>query len=170
MANKDWYDDEDDDFISKTQIKNEMHELQKVGARLLTLSKQQISKLPLSDEIIAAIEEDKRIKSHEAKRRHLQYMGKIMRTHDADAIIHALDMLDPGSDAYQRATNELESWRERILQDDKHLHEFLELHPDTDRQYINQLIHNAKKELLVEHGSRKNYKNLYQFIKQQMMP
>lgn len=59
-----------------------MHALQDLGKRMLDLSNDQLDTLPISETLRSAIEESRRIRQNEAKRRHLQYVGKIIRQED----------------------------------------------------------------------------------------
>ena len=80
MTDFDQFENDDDIPKSKTQIKREMEALQDLGKKLLGLSKNQLKKVEMSDTLREAFVEAGRIKQHEAMRRHLQYIGKIMRT------------------------------------------------------------------------------------------
>jgi len=132
---------------SKSQVKREMHALQDLGKRICELPKKQLKLLPLSVTMIEAVEEWDRIKKNEAKRRHLQYVGKVMRTEDVDAIQLALDKQDPSSDEYNRVLHQQEKWRDRLINDGKDaLSEFCEQFDVSDMQHFRQLIRNAVKE------------------------
>lgn len=78
------------DELSKTRRKKDMIALQALGERLAKLSDSQLAKLPLSDELLAAIHMARSLKSHEAIRRHVQYIGKLMRKEDVEAITTAM--------------------------------------------------------------------------------
>ena len=78
------------DQFSKSQRKRDMLAMQELGERLTRLSDTQLSKLPLSDSILDAINTMRSLKANEAKRRHLQYIGKLMRDEDCEAILLAL--------------------------------------------------------------------------------
>ncbi|WP_320826781.1 ribosome biogenesis factor YjgA, partial [Reinekea sp.] len=82
------FDDPHDDieWVSMSERNRDSHLLQAMGERLLGIKKGALAKFPLTDELLAAIEESKRIKSNEAMRRHLQYIGKIMRGADIEGI------------------------------------------------------------------------------------
>ncbi|ASP38737.1 hypothetical protein CHH28_08605 [Bacterioplanes sanyensis] len=163
----DYPDFEDDDFVSKSELKREMERLQEIGRQLTELSPQQWQLFALSDTLVAALEESKRLKQHEAKRRHLQYIGKLMRSEDIDNIRRQLDLLDPSSELYGRVQRQQEQWRSRLVEDDSAMAEFMSEFPNLDRQHLRNLVRNARK----EHDSGKtgkHYKQLFQFIKGQM--
>ncbi len=138
---------EDDDFISKTQIKREMHELQELGQRLLNLNPSQQAQLPLSDKLQQALETDRRISSHNAKKRHLQYVGRLMRRENVDAIRTYLERLDSSTEAFNQRFHQLEVWRERLLNEgNEALTEYLNLYPEAEVQQLRQMIRKALKE------------------------
>ncbi|RMF18021.1 MAG: DUF615 domain-containing protein [Gammaproteobacteria bacterium] len=156
----------DDEWVSKTQRKREAEALQKLGERLTHLREEQRNALPLSDTLREGIDTYLRIKSHEARRRQLQYIGKVMKAENLDAIREAVDRLDSTTEAYARIHHHAEHWRARLLSDDKSaLTEFLEAHPGLDIQSLRTLIRNAKKDQ--ETGkNRGNLKKLYQAIRE----
>ncbi|MFY0642656.1 MAG: DUF615 domain-containing protein [Bermanella sp.] len=143
---------EDDQFEeysgpSKSQIKREMHALQELGKRICELPKKQLKTMPLSATMIEAVAEWDRIKKNEAKRRHLQYVGRVMRTEDTESIQLALDKSDPSSEEYNRVLHQQEKWRDRLITEGKDaLSEFCEQFEVTDIQHLRQLIRNAAKE------------------------
>lgn len=160
------HDDEEDFGPSKTQRKREMHELQKIGEQLLAVRPDQIINIPLTDELIAAIDESRRITKHEAKRRHLQYMGKLMRKADVDAIVHALDLLDPSSSAFQAQLAIVEHWRSQLLTNDNAvLSDFLQEYPQADRQHLRQLIRNVPQREEGPDLSHNAAKKLFKYLK-----
>src|SRR5438876_455542 len=56
-----------------------MHELQTLGERLIGLNPEQLAAVALPESLHDAIEQARRITKHEARRRHLQYIGRLMR-------------------------------------------------------------------------------------------
>ena len=161
------YDSEDDeDFVSKSELKREMQRYQELGETLCDLPHNRWPDLPISDTLRAALEESRRIGKHEARRRHFQYVGKLMRDEDIDAIQEAVDLLDPSSEAYGRRTRQLEQWRTRLVEDADALPLFLDEYPDTDRQQLRNLVRNAQKEMSQKPPKPgTGYKKLFQLIK-----
>ncbi len=164
--------DDDDTEVSKSELKREMHRLQGIGEQLLKLKSSDLKRFPLSDELIAAIDESKRIKSNEATRRHLQFIGKLMRNEDIDQIQHELDRLDPSSDLSQRILKQSESWRDRLIKTNDAEQHWFEEYPATDRQPFRALVRAARKEQPDDTEAPlqagKNTKKLLQWIKQQL--
>jgi len=136
-----------DEIVSKTRRKQEMHALQALGVALVELAPGQLDRIELPEPLAAAVREAQRITSHEGRRRQLQYIGKLMRSVDAEPIRAALEELQ-GSAATVRARHRrLEQWRERLLGDDSALTEFAREHAHADLQALRTLIRNARREI-----------------------
>lgn len=131
---------------SKTQRKREMHELQELGARLVQLPVQRLDALGLPDDLRRAVDEARRITKHEARRRQMQYIGRLMRGVDATPIRLAIDVVDGRSAAETAAMHRLERLRARLLQDEAVLTELARDHPAADIQHLGQLRRNTLKE------------------------
>lgn len=148
------YEDQDEDEYpqefqkSKTATKREMIELQQLGERLLELNPDQLKKLVLPDELIVALKESKKITAHGAKRRHLQFIGRLMRKiEDPQPIRDYLQELQTKNQRASAYHHMLESWREKLItQGPQILTEYFEAYPDAQRQHLRQLVQNAQKE------------------------
>lgn len=132
---------------SKSQRKRDVEALQDLGRDLTQLSKDQLKKMDLPEELRDALLEHKRITSHGAMRRQMQFIGKVMREIDTDPIVEQLAAMRGESNAAKAEFHLLERWRERLLADDDALTEWLTAHPGCDAQQIRQLIRNARKEM-----------------------
>jgi len=164
------YEDDDIEYVSKSELKRDAERLKDLGEKLAELNPSKWSELPLSENLLAALKENQQIKQHEAKRRHRQYIGKLMREENVDAITEKLDLMDPSSEAHGRLMRQLEMWRTRLIEDSNGLNGFIEEFPQVDRQQLRNLLRNASKEMSSEPpkpGS--NYKKLFQFIKEAML-
>ncbi|MBK6744141.1 MAG: DUF615 domain-containing protein [Hydrogenophilales bacterium] len=139
-------EEDDSELKSKSQRKREMESLQDMGKDLVELSKERLMKLDLPENLRTAVLEAQRITAHGATRRQLQYIGKIMRGVDADAIAEQLAEIRGESNAAKAEFHALERWRERLLADDNAITEWLARHPGADAQQLRQLIRNARKE------------------------
>lgn len=135
-----------DELVSKTRRKREMLELQSLGAALVGLPESQLNAMQLESELLQAVLDAKRIKSHEARRRQLQYIGRLMREVDPEPIRARLAAVEGTSAQAAAAHRRLEAWRERLLLDDEALTSFAAEHPGADIQEIRALIRNARKE------------------------
>ena len=134
---------------SKSQLKREMHALQDLGKRMLELSNDQLDTLPISDTLRRAIEESHRIRQNEARRRHLQFIGKIIRKEDdPEALQRAIDAFDSGSEEHTRRHHLAERWRDRMIAEgDGVIGEFFSYCPDADLQHLRNLVRNARKDV-----------------------
>ena len=137
------------DGPSKSQLKREMHALQDLGKRMLDLSNDQLETLPISETLRAAIEESRRIRQNEAKRRHLQYIGKVIRQEDdPEALAKAIDAFDAGSEEHTRRHHLSERWRDRMIAEgDSVVGEFFSYCPTADMQHLRNLARNARKDV-----------------------
>jgi ribosome-associated protein len=140
-----------DDFSgekSKTQVKRELHALQDLGQRLTTLKLDLLNKLPLTDELRRALAEAPKHTANAAKKRHMQFIGRLMRDQDIESILTLLDQLDASTRQYNERFHNLERWRDRLLNgDDDTLEKFVGEYPDADRQHLRQLIRQGQHEL-----------------------
>ena len=86
----------DADYKSRTRRKNEDRALQRLGERLVALPFAQIESLELPDDLLEAIELAHKIHSHGARRRQIQYIGRLMRHIDPQPIEAALERIQAG--------------------------------------------------------------------------
>lgn len=169
---KNSFDEEEIEYeiVSKTEMKREMDRLQELGKRLTELNASQWQTLTIKEVLLDALAESKRLKHNEAKRRHLQYIGKLMRDEDVELVQHQVDLLDPSSEAFGRRVGQLEKWRERLIKDAKAMNAFIDEYPAVDRQHLRNLVRNASKEMSGESlKPGAGYKKLFQFIKETMV-
>ena len=141
-----------------------MLELQALGAALAGLPEAQLARMRLEDELRQAVLEAKRIKSHEAKRRQMQYIGRLMRGVDPEPIRAQLAAIEGGSAQAAAAHRRLEAWRERLLEDDRALTAFAAEHPGTDLQTLRAVIRNSRKEMK-EGKPPRAYRELFRMLK-----
>ncbi len=129
---------------SRSQLKREVEALQKLGVDMIDMSPDLLDKIPLTDPLRKAIDEAKSIRSHGAKRRQAQLIGKLMRAADTEAIMAAFDELLAESKAQTYAFHQLEQWRERLVNEgNTALTEFVETYQPEDIQQLRQLIKKA---------------------------
>ncbi len=140
-------DEQDPDFKSRTQVKREMQALQDLGRKLVELSNNQLAQIPLDETLGHAISEARRINSREGLRRQLQYVGKLMRSSDHEAIAAAYQKLFDHDKQHIQKQHKLERWRDRLIAEgDSAINEFVGQFPAADRQQLRQLVRSAKKE------------------------
>jgi len=153
---------------SKSQLKREMTALQKMGEELVAQSRDRVKRVPLPEDVRDAILECQQITNHEGRRRQLQFVGKKMRTLDAEevaAVQRTLDSWRGASKADTNAMHMLERRRDKLLANDAALTELLAEHPAADAQQLRTLIRNARKEQ-AENKPPKAYREIFQLLKQ----
>ncbi|MDP2878830.1 MAG: ribosome biogenesis factor YjgA [Sulfuricella sp.] len=131
---------------SKTKRKQEMHALQDIGEQLVGLNKNRLAQLNLPETLLDAVIEAKRLTGHEARRRQMQYLGKLMRHVDEEPIRAKLDEWNNVTRVQGAKFHLLERWRERLLTEEKALSDLVVEHARADIQQIRTLIRNAQKE------------------------
>jgi ribosome-associated protein len=109
--------------VSRTKKKQQVEELQRLGAALLGLPAAQLDALALPAQLIAAVRTAQGITSHEARRRQVQYIGKVMRKIDPEPVRAAVAAMANHSAAARAGQKRLEQWRERLIADDAALTE-----------------------------------------------
>ena len=134
---------------SKTDLKRESEALQALGNALLTLRADLFARLQLPEKLQEALQEAKRITNFEGKRRQMQFIGKLMRKLDDDAVAAiqaALEEQHSGSAAEKLALHQAEHWRDRLIAGDEALAPWMQQFPDTDTQQLRALIRQARKD------------------------
>ncbi|WP_028240270.1 ribosome biogenesis factor YjgA [Stutzerimonas azotifigens] len=150
------------DEKSKSQVKRELHALQDLGERLTTLKPDLLERLPLTDALRKALEDAPKHKANVARKRHRQYIGRLMRDQDVDAILALVDQLDASTRQYNERFHALERWRDRLIGGgDNDLEAFVGEYPEADRQHLRALVRQAQQEAAREKppaASRKIFK------------
>jgi ribosome-associated protein len=134
---------------SRTELKKESTELQKLGEALLTLRSDLFERLKLPENLQTALDDLRRITSHEGRRRQLQYVGKLMRGLEPatlQAVRDALEEQRSGSAQQTLALHAAEKWRDDLIANDEALQQWLAAHPNTDVQQLRALIRQARKD------------------------
>ncbi len=141
-----WEEEEEIIWVSKTEMKNDMIDLQKLGEELVELKPSQLEKIPMTEDLADAIKDAQRF-NKEARRRQLQFIGKLMRNIDPEPIQSALDKIRNKHSQNTAVLHKLEQLRDRIIEKgDDAINDVLELYPEIDRQRLRQLARQAKKE------------------------
>jgi len=136
----------DDPTPSKTRRKQDMHALQALGEALAELPPERLEGLDLPERLHDAILEAHRITGFEARRRHMQYIGRLMRSVDPAPIAARLDALrSVGQEAIARH-HALERWRTQLMEDETAFTALAREHPGIDVQHLRTLVRGARKE------------------------
>lgn len=153
--------------LSKTQLKQQAHDLQRLGAELAALPESRLAEAPMPDTLRSAIMEFRRTRSHEGKRRQLQYIGKQMRHADAEPLREAVAAFKLGSARDTLMLHQAERWRDELIADEDAATRWATAFPQSDLQQLRSLIRAARKDasLVLEKRNGRGYRELFQFVK-----
>ncbi len=167
--------------ISRTDLKRESAELQKLGESLMTLRADLFEGLQLPEKLVDALREAGRITNFEGKRRQMQFVGKLMRQLDEEqvqAVRDALEVQHKGSAAETMALHEAERWRDALIERDEAVGEWLTQFPGTDSQQLRALVRQARKDRpapdadAVSRGlaprQGRAYREIFQLVREQL--
>lgn len=168
--NKDKFDtleQEDDDWVSRSELKREAESLQVLGTKLIDLRPDQLKKIEIDETLRDAVEEAKRLKPRSnALKRQRQYIGKLMRYEDADTIVDAINSFDIKREEYNKVFHRLERWRDRLIAGDQAMLDvILDEYPQTDIQFLRQLIRNTQKEIAAQKKPTSS-KKLFKYLRE----
>ncbi|MCL4163147.1 UNVERIFIED_CONTAM: hypothetical protein GTU68_032707 [Idotea baltica] len=146
-------------------MKTDMDALQKLGEELVELKPSILDKFPLSEDLAQAIKDAQRFKN-EAKRRQLQYIGKVMRNVDPEPIQAALDKIRNKHSQATVELHKLEQLRDRVVAEgDAAISDVMEMYPEADRQRLRQLARQANKEKSANKPA-KSSREIFQILKE----
>jgi ribosome-associated protein len=154
---------------SRNELKKQMQDLQELGEAVAALPVDRLDKLKIDERLRDAIDELRRTRSFEGKRRQLQYIGKLMKSEDPVPLREAVASFRVGSASDTLALHQAEYWRDQLLAGDDALKKWVEEYPATDIQQLRSLVRSARKEKL-EPGERhgRAYRDLFRLVKEQM--
>ncbi len=152
---------------SKTRMKQASHELQDLGEALVAFPDHRLEPLGLSEPLLDAVRACRGMRSHEARRRQMQLIGKLMRSVDVEPIRAAIaeSQLGPARDSL--ALHQAERWRAELIEDDAATTRFASSHPGADLQQLRTLVRNARKDAsgVPEQRNGRAYRELFRFIR-----
>jgi ribosome-associated protein len=131
---------------SKTRRKHEMHALQALGVELVGLDPARLATLALPERLVEAIALARTLQRHEARRRQLQFIGRLMRDVDPAPIRAALAAWAEGPKRERERFTLLERWRDRLLDEPDGVHAFVDRYPDASREALAALVEGARAE------------------------
>ena len=154
---------------SRNELKKQMQDLQELGEAVAALPSDRLDKLKIDERLRDAIDELRRTRSFEGKRRQLQYIGKLMKAEDPAPLREAVASYRVGSATDTLALHQAEYWRDQLLAGDDALQKWVEAYPATDIQQLRSLVRSARKEKL-EPGERhgRSYRDLFRLVKEQL--
>lgn len=156
--------EQEDEWVSKTQMKKQMNDLQALGMELTKLSSDTLKKIGLDEDLFEAIATYKKITSNSALKRQAQFIGRLMRDTDPAPIEAYLAKLRGDNAAHNAFLQRVEQARTRLLADDGAITQFMADFPQADAGKLRTLIRNTKKEQ-EQNKPPKNFRALFQKIK-----
>ncbi|WP_092992171.1 ribosome biogenesis factor YjgA [Thiohalomonas denitrificans] len=140
---------------SKSHFKRESHTLLEAAHQLVDLPDAKLQLVPMPDDLRDAVELGRKIHKHGGRKRQIKYIGKLLRSMDAEPILEALETVDSRAAAVTARHHLAERWRQRLLDEgDQAVSEFVETYPQVDRQHLRQLIRNTRAERKAEKPPR----------------
>jgi ribosome-associated protein len=137
------------------------------GEEIVSLSHSELEKIPLDEELAEAVELGRKLKpkKDESFRRHLQFIGRLMRSRDVEPIVEALSIIKNRHSTVNARLHRLEQWRERLITEgDSALNELMSQFHELDRQKLRQLIRTANKERELNKPPVA-YREMYQYLR-----
>jgi len=153
---------------SRTRLEQKSQDLQALGVAVTELPSDRLAAIAMPDSLRDAIEQFRRTKSFEGKRRQMQLVGKLMHNADEEALREAVAAATLGSAKETLALHEAERWRTELIADDAALTRWMLLHPQTDSQRLRSLVRAARRDavgLTPEARQPRSQRDLFQFIK-----
>ena len=149
MENETKFDDPLDDsdeieIVSKTQLKRESIDIQKLGMRLVGMSAEHLAKIPLDEHVLEAIALAKKIQNkRSALKRHYQFLGKLLRARETDAIFDAIRLIEEANHGHIQRFHQAEMWRDEIIsKGNDAIESLVSQQTGADRQKLRQLSRN----------------------------
>jgi len=156
---------EDEHYISKSQAKRDVEELQKLGEKLVLLSKSILETFDLEEKLMDALMLAQNINSNSAKRRQRQLIGKLMRQSDFEKIQQQFEQYQHQAVEANAHFHKLENYRDQLLaQGDTAVNHLLNDYPQLDRSRLRQLVRNAHKEA-EQNKPPKSARQIFQYLK-----
>ncbi len=151
--------------LSKTRRKQAMEELQSLGEELVELPADRVKRINIPEDLRDAVSEAQRMPRHdEARRRQMQYIGKLMRGIEPEPIRAALAEVRGESAGETAKLHRIEKLRTDLLADEKVLHEIATLYPSVDLQHLRSLRRSALKEQ-EQNKPPRSYRAIFQLFK-----
>ena len=159
---------------SKTQRKKSMHDLQDLGEAVAGLPDSRLEALVaaghVDESLLEAVQTYRNTRSHEGRRRQMQYIGKLMRKVDAEPIREAVAAAQLGSARDSLELHQAERWRDELIASDDAVTRWITEYPQADAQQLRTLLRNLRKETPADVGARhgRAFRDLFKLIRETM--
>ena len=153
------------DGPSKSQVKRDLHALQALAEQMVSLPRGELERLDLGEATWVAIDETARIKDVRALRRHYKRIANCLARENTEPLQDLLDARDQKAREASTRHHQLERWRSRLIEEgDAALTEFLDAHPDADRQQLRTLVRAAQRD--TERGKPEAPRKLFRLLRE----
>lgn len=158
--------EEELEFKSKTQLKQEMADLRSLGIKLVDMGQAALDKLPLEDELKEAVMLARRInRKKDGFRRQLQFIGKVLRNMDLEPIEKGLALIENRHQQANAHFHKLEKIRDTLVTEgDSAIQTLVNDYPQADRQQLRQWVRQAQKQQQ-QNKSPKAAREIFQYLK-----
>ena len=156
------------ELISKSARKRDATALQELGVQLAGLPDAEMGQLDLPEDLVTALKALRRLSSRGAQVRQRQYIGKLMRSIDAEPVLAKLADRKRKHDMEIRHFQRIEQWRDRLIAEaDKALPELLRELPRADGAHLTRLLTKIDRER-IEQRSPAGTRELFAYLRQLM--
>jgi len=160
------FDTEEELEISRSQLKREAQALLEAGKDIVALNEQDLKKIPMSDSLEHAVGVARKINSYGGLKRQYQFIGKLLRHSEMEPILSALEKIKNRGLQENQRFKQLENWRDKLLSgDNQEQQNYLQAHPNADRQQLRQLVRNALKEIELNKPP-KSSRGLFRYLRE----
>jgi len=158
------YDDEEE-FVSKSEIKRGLQELKDLGKELVELPIKDLDKLNLTERLYEQV-----VKAHGMKlgalKRQVGFIGGLMVDEEHQQIKQHLDKIRQAHNGDTKQFHQIEEWRDQLLAGDNEILSVLRNQFETfDMQHVRQLVRNANKET-TQNKPPKSARLLFKYLQQ----
>lgn len=162
-------DEFEEDYKSKTQVKQEMLELVKLGEQVVELGASSLKKIPMDEELSESVDIARSMnRKKPSYKRQLQFIGKLLRSRETQPIRDALENLQGQQHKVKVHFHKLENLRDKLVDlGDDALQSLMQDYPHLDRQRLRQWIRQAGKEKQ-QNKPPKAYREIFQYLKQEI--
>jgi ribosome-associated protein len=160
------------DRVSKSQRKRDSKSLQQLGARLVELDPALLATLPIEETLGEAIALARRLdKQRGARKRQIQYIGKLLRRHDPTPLQEALIEIDLDHQRRVRSERLIGTWRERLLSEgDSAVAALVAEAPHLDRSQLLRLVTTARQERDSGAARSPAARALFRYLREHTLP
>ena len=160
--------DEDTRAPSKSALKRQSHELQDLGKQLLAMPDSRLASIDMPERLRDALDQWRKTRSFEGKRRQLQFIGKVMREVDAEPLREAVASFQMGHAKDALQLHQVERWRLELINDEADaMTRWMAAYPDSDAQQLRNLVRQARKDAAAapEQRNGRAFRELFQVLR-----